>query len=364
MRMPALTPLPANIVLPAIAALSACLAAAGPAAAAGMAAGGPAAPAVVIKMGTSAPEGSSWHQIFKEMGEKWKQAPGGGVTLRIYPGGVLGDEPDLVRKMRVGQIQAAALTSVGLSDIDESVAALSVPMLYRSYAELDHVRERLRPVLERSLEKKDFLVLNWGDAGWVMFFSKEPFRTPDDLRRMKLFVWAGDNDAVELWKASGFHPIPLAATDILPGLQSGLINAFDTTPLLALASQWFGLAPHLLDLKWAPLVGATVLTRKAWEKVPAQARPLLLRAAAEAGERLKGEIRAANEQAIEAMKKRGLRIVPVTPEIEAAWRRAAEGAYPKIRGPIVPPKLFDEALRLRDEHRSSAGKPAGGGPGG
>jgi TRAP-type C4-dicarboxylate transport system substrate-binding protein len=340
--------------IPAFVALTA-FAAAGPAAA---------SPPVIIKMGTSAPEGSSWHQIFKEMGEKWKQVPGGGVTLRIYPGGVLGDEPDLVRKMRVGQIQAAALTSVGLSDIDESVAALSVPMMFRSYDELDLVRERLRPALEKRLAEKDFVVLNWGDAGWVMFFAKEPFRTPDDVRKMKLFVWAGDNDAVDLWKASGFHPIPLASTDILPGLQSGLINAFDTTPLLALASQWFGLAPHLLDLKWAPLVGATVVSRKAWDRVPAPARPVLLKAAAEAGERLKGEIRSANEQAIAAMRKRGLKIMPVTPEIEAAWRRAAEGAYPKIRGPIVPAKVFDEALRLLDEHRSAAGKPAGGGQGG
>lgn len=359
MRIPARTPVLADIALAAIASACGCLAAVGPAVA------GPAATSpVVLKMGTSAPEGSSWHQIFKEMGEKWKQAPGGGVTLRIYPGGVLGDEPDLVRKMRVGQIQAAALTSVGLSDIDESVAALSVPMMFRSYDELDHVRERLRPALERRLAEKDFVVLNWGDAGWVMFFAKEPFRTPDDVRKMKLFVWAGDNDAVELWKASGFHPIPLAATDILPGLQSGLINAFDTTPLLALASQWFGLAPHMLDLKWAPLVGATVVTRKAWDKVPAPARPVLLKAAAEAGERLKGEIRSANEQAIAAMQKRGLKIMPVTPETEAAWRRAAEGVYPKIRGPIVPAKVFDEALRLLDAHRSAAGRPAGGGQGG
>jgi len=324
--------------------------------AAGAAAPAAAAPELLIKMGTSAPEGSSWHQIIKEMGEKWKQAPGGGVTLRIYPGGVLGDEPDLVRKMRIGQIQAAALTAVGLSNIDPSVAALQIPMMFRSYEELDFVRERLRPMLEKRLEEKDFVVLNWGDAGWVMFFAKERFSSPDDLKRMKLFVWAGDNDAVEIWKASGFHPVPLATTDILPGLQSGLINAFDTTPLLALASQWFGLAPYMLDLKWAPLVGATVVTRKAWERVPAEARPFLLKTAAEAGERLRSDIRAANDQAIEAMKKRGLTIVPLTPQAEAAWRKVAEAAYPKIRGPIVPAGMFDEVQRLRDESRARAGK--------
>src|SRR5262249_26506035 len=162
-----------------------------------------------------------------------------------------------------------------------------IPMMFRSYDELDFVRDRLRPTLEKRIEEKGFVVLNWGDAGWVMFFARERFAGPDDLKKMKLFVWAGDNDAVDLWKASGFHPIPLATTDILPGLQSGLINSFDTTPLLALASQWFALAPYMLDLKWAPLVGATVVTRAAWERIPAQERPVLLEAAAAAGERLR-----------------------------------------------------------------------------
>lgn len=317
-------------------------------------------PEIIIKMGTSAPEGSSWHQIFKEMGEGWKQAPAGGVTLRIYPGGVLGDEPDLVRKMRVGQIQAAALTAVGLSDIDDSVAALQIPMMFRSYEELDFVRERLRPMLEKRLLEKDFVVLNWGDAGWVMFFGKEAFATPDELKRMKLFVWAGDNDAVELWKTAGFHPVPLPSTEILTGLQTGLINAFDTTPLLALSSQWFGLAPHMLDLRWAPLVGATVVTRKAWDRVPREARPSIQKAAAEAGERLKGDIRAANERAIGAMKDHGLEVLRVTPAIEAAWQRAAEETYPRIRGTIVPQAMFDEVKRLRNEYRASGGRTPGG----
>ena len=317
-------------------------------------------PEVVLKMGTTAPEGSSWHQIFKEMGEKWRQAPGGGVVLRIYPGGVLGDEPDLVRKMRVGQIQAAALTAAGLSDIDKSVAALQIPMMFRSYGELDYVRERLRPTLEKRLEEKGFVVLNWGDAGWVMFFAKEPFTTPDDLKKMKLFAWAGDNDAIEIWKAAGFQPVPLPSTEILTGLQTGLINAFDTTPLAALSSQWFALAPHMLDLKWAPLVGATVVTRKAWEKVPREARPALLKSAEEAGQRLRVDIRQANDKAIEAMKTRGLKVLPVTPAVEAAWQRAAESGYPRIRGTIVPAPVFDEVKRLRDEFRATGGKTAGG----
>lgn len=319
----------------------------------------------LVKLATAAPEGSTWHMILKEMGEKWSKAPGGGVNLRIYAGGVLGDEPDMVRKMRVGQIQAAALTAVGLAEIDNAVSALQIPMLVESYDELDNLREKMRPTLERRLQERGFVVLNWGDAGWVMFFAKEPFTRPDDLKGRKLFVWAGDAHAVDLWKAAGFHPVPLASTDILPGLQTGLINAFDTTPLLALSSQWFGLAPHMLDLKWAPLIGATVISKKSWDATPAASRDALMKSAAEAGDRLKGEIRGANDKAIEAMVKRGLTVRAVTPEVAAEWRKAAESAYPKIRGTLVPADMFDEAVRLTKEYRAGKGSAAGGGtPGG
>lgn len=310
-------------------------------------------PSVLVKLGTAAPEGSSWHRILREMGEKWAKSSGGAVQLRIYAGGVLGDEPDMVRKMRVGQIQAAALTAVGLADIDRSVSALQIPMMFDSYAELDSVREALRPELEKGLKKKGFVVLNWGDAGWVHFFGTEPISTPEDLKKRKLFVWAGDSSAVDLWKAAGFNPVPLAATDILPALQTGLIDAFDTTPLLALASQWFGLAPHMLELRWAPLVGATVILESTWKKIPKEMRPAIREAAEEAGSRLRSEIREANEEAIAAMVKHGLTLHPAGPEITAAWQRSADAVYPKIRGEIVPAPIFDEVVRLRDAYRAS-----------
>ncbi len=309
---------------------------------------------VLVKLGTAAPEGSAWHSILMEMGEEWRRSTGGAVTLRIYPGGVLGDEPDMVRKMRVGQIQAAALTAVGLSDIDEAVAALQIPMMVDSWEEVDHVREKLRPELERRLDEKGFVVVNWGDAGWVMFFAKQPFSTPEDLKGMKLFVWAGDSKSVDLWKASGFNPIPLAATDILPGLQTGLIEAFDTTPLLALASQWFGQAPHMLDLQWAPLIGATIVDKRTWRKIPKESRPAILAAAEKAGLRLRSEIRSANDTAIKVMSQHGLKIHAASPEVRAAWKRSAESAWPKIRGTIVPAPMFDEVQRLRDAYRQAA----------
>jgi TRAP-type C4-dicarboxylate transport system substrate-binding protein len=310
---------------------------------------------MVIKLGTLAPEGSPWDLIMRDMGEKWKQA---GVKLNIYPGGVLGDEPDFVSKMRIDQIQAGVLTVVGLAQIDKGVQALSIPMLYKSYEESDYVRKKMQPILEKRLLAKGFKVLNWGEAGWVRFFGKTPILTPDDLKKMKFFVWGDDTDTLNLWKSAGFSPVPLAATDILPNLQTGLINSFDTTPISALSFQWFALAPHMTNMRWAPLVGATIITTKAWNKIPMASRPAILKASAAAGVRFKDEIRAKEDEFTNEMVKKGLVIHDITPEQYAQWEKLFTDAYPQISGVVVPADMMQMAIKYRDEYRAKKGKAA------
>lgn len=311
-----------------------------------------AAQPVVVKMATLAPEGSSWHLILKEMGDKWKTLSGGKVELRLYPGSVAGDDADVVRKMRLGSLNAGLLTSVGLANVDRSVYALQVPMLYASYEEVDAVLAKMSPKLEANLEAKGFVVLNWADAGWVRFFTKTAVKTPDDLKALKLFAWAGDNEAIEIWKGAGFQPVPLPSTEISTALQTGLVTALPTTPQAAVILQWYNHAKFMTDVKWALLLGATVVNKATWEKIPADLRPQLLAAARDAGARLKDEIRKAGERDVEAMKKRGLVVIQVDAKTEALWRAAAEKAYPKIRGTIVPADAFDEARKLLAEYRS------------
>jgi TRAP-type C4-dicarboxylate transport system substrate-binding protein len=315
----------------------------------------PAAP-VTIKMATVAPEGSPWYEVLRQMGQDWDRASGGRVKLRLYPGGVLGDEASLVTKLRIGQVHAAALSAVGLYRIDRGVACLGVPMMFDSYEELDRVRDELAPRLEKAFEAQGFVVLNWGDAGWIRFFTKEPARTPDDIRRTKLFIAADDAETLELYKALGVKPVPLAETDILSSLQTGLITAFDAPPLLALLNQWFGVAQNMLDVRWAPLVGATVISRKAFQTLPEDVRPQLLEAGRAAGVRFRGDMRRLSEEAIPAMEKRGLKVIRPDEATLRIWRREAEGVWPRLRGAMVPADLFDEAKRLRDEARS--GKPS------
>ena len=306
----------------------------------------------VIKMGTLAPDGSPWYQVLQQMGERWRKISAGKVKLNVYPGGALGDEPDLVNKMRIGQIQAVALSGAGIADIEPGVSCLQIPMMFDSYEELDYVRDRMAPRLEKMIEARGFLVLNWGDAGWVHFFTRAPVTRLDDMRQMKLFTWAGSNDTLELWKTNGFRAVPLAATDILTGLQTGLIEAVPTTPLYALLNQSFGIAKYMNDVKWAPLIGATLISKKAWESLPESERAEMFQAARESGKGLRDGIRRMGDDAVATMQKRNLTIVHADAAVVAEWRRQAEGVYPRLRGQMVPAELFDEVRRLRDEFRA------------
>ena len=176
---------------------------------------------------------------------------------------------------------------------------------------------------------------------------------PDDLKALRLFVWSGQAAFTEVWKDAGYHPVELPATDILMGLQSGMINAFSTTPLAALSYQWFGLAKHMTDLKWAPLVGATVISIKKWQEIPDEVKPALLKSARETGARLQRETRNLDNNAIAVMQKHGLTVHPVPPDVVTQWEQTARAHYPTLTAKIVPAEMVAEVEKLRDEYRAS-----------
>lgn len=307
----------------------------------------------IIRLGTLVPKNSRWHEILLNMGEEWKKASGGKIELRIYPGGEQGDEPEMVQKVRIKKLQAVALSGAGLSGIDGAVSALQVPLMIGSWEELDYVRDRIGPRLEKGLAQRGFVVLNWGDAGSVHFFTKQPALHPDDIRRLRLCVLQGDNTTFELYKQNGFHPVALAATDILTGLQTGLIEAFQAPPLIALSNQWFGGAKNMLDISFAQLVGATLIDKSVWDKIPPPVQQEMLSSSRKAGVALREEIRKAEAGSVPMMQQFGLNVVHADPKTVAEWHKLAESIWPKFRGSLVPADLFDEVKRLRDEYRKT-----------
>lgn len=307
---------------------------------------------VKIKLGTLAPEGSPWHNSMKHMAQRIKEVSGGQVAVTIYPGGVAGDEGDMVRKMRVGQLTAATITNIGLGRISRTSLALQIPMTIESYEELDFVREHLGAKIAAAMEKEGFVILNWGDAGWVHFFSKTPATTPDDFRKLKMFVWSGDPEAEKAWKAAKFTTVPLSSTDVLSSLQTGLVECFGTAPLYALTAQWFQPAKYMLQLNWTPLNGATVISKKQWDEIDPAVQEKIRVAAEEEGAALRAEVRKLGDSSIKAMVDRGLKVTTPNAAVVDQWRKAADMAYPEIRGKLVPEEYFDEVLKLVKEYRS------------
>ena len=308
---------------------------------------------LTIRLGTLAPTGSSFHSAIVEMGQKWRNASGGKVKLTIYADGTQGGDADMVRLMRAGVLTAGLFTVVGLSEIDRAVGGLSyLPLTFRSWEEYDYVVENLAPRLEKLLLDKGFVVLFWGDAGWVRFFSRTAAVRPDDFKQFKMWTWAGNAFQVDLMKSLGYHPVPLETADILPGLRTNLINAFSMPPNQALLGQFYTAAPHMLALKWSVFSGALVVRKDTWEKIPADVRKQFREAAAVAGRKIRASDRKEDEESIAAMQKKGLTVHPITPQIEEEWRQLTQTIYPQIRGKMVPADIFDEVQRLVAEYRA------------
>ena len=312
--------------------------------------------AIRFKLGTLAPAGTSYHKSLQSMGEKWRKASDGAVQLMIFPGGTQGSEADMVGLMQTGNLDAGLLTAEGIAQIDPAALGLQImPMAFHNLDEVDFVGEKLRPILEARLLAKGYIVLFWSDSGWVRFFSKSAVLHPDDLRKLKLFAWAGNTDEYDLWKATGFSPVALEASGIPQGLLSGTISAVPTVPIFALAGQLDGQAKHMLELNWGPLVGAAVVHKKTWDRVPAAARAAMLKIADETGRQVKAAGRAESDAAVAAMVKRGLIVQKVSPEVEAEWREVIVKVQDRIRGKIVPADMFDEAQRWLKEYRATGG---------
>ncbi|MFT3829979.1 MAG: TRAP transporter substrate-binding protein DctP [Opitutaceae bacterium] len=314
---------------------------------------GSVAAAPKLKLGTLVPVGTSYHKTLMVMAETWRKESAGAADLNIFAGGKLGGEAEMVGLMQTNNLQAALLTGVGLAEIEPGVTGLqNIPMGFRTLAEVDYVGEHLRPLLEERLARKGFVVLFWVDSGWVRFFAKQPIERPDDLRKLKLFSWSGNPAQVELYQSAGFDAKALETADIVTGLQTGLIDAVPLPPFFAMAAQVDTRAPHMLELNWAPLIGALVVRKETWEKIPEATRAKLLESARIAGAEIKATGRREMDESVAAMEKRGLKVQKLTPEVEAEWRAISEQVYPKIRGKLVPADIFDEALRLLAECRA------------
>jgi TRAP-type C4-dicarboxylate transport system substrate-binding protein len=274
---------------------------------------------ITIKLASVAPEQSPWGNALNQLAVEWSRISNGQVRLTVYHNAIAGEESDVLRKMRIGQLQAGVFTSAGMKQIVPEVFSISVPFMIRSEEQLDYVMERLKPDLESLFEDKRMHVLSWSRAGWVHFFSKEQVTYPDDLKSQRLASDPNDLELQQAFKIMGYNPIPMPQPELLTSLNSGLVDAFYTSPLIAGGYQWFALAPHMLDLKVAPFLGAIIISDTTWRRIPDGMKDQLVAAAQRVAAQIDDDVRRLEAQAVESMQQYGLQVTEVTPQIEKAW---------------------------------------------
>ncbi len=313
---------------------------------------------VTIKLGTLAPPGSAWHEALKEMAQQWEEASRGEVKLRIYAGGTQGDEGDMIRKLAIGQLQAAAISNVGMHDVVPEPQTFSAPMLFKDETEMECAFGRVKDELEAALRKRGLVPLQWSRVGTAVFFCNAAFKTPGEMARAKMFAWEGDPATVKAWRAAGFHPVVLSSTDLLPGLTTGMIDCASNVPLYMLTTRAFEKARYMVDLPLGFVVGATVVRKEAWDRIAPDLQARLLEISRKLGAKIDAEIRRLNADAVDAMKKQGLEVVSVSPE---EWRPILERSWSVIRGEVVSAEFFDEVKAARDACRSDVASAPGKG---
>ena len=299
-----------------------------------------AAPALTIKLGTVAPANSSWDLVLRRLAADWSRISDGEVELKIFAGGIAGDEPDMIRKMRIGQLHAATLTAGSMNAIYPGSLALATPMLIRTNEEMLAVLAAVTPFLEQQLERRGFVALMWAPIGWVKFFAREPLRGIDDLRRQAL--WIGDAGATEIraWQQAGFEVVALPVTEVTTALQSGMVDAYLASPLAAASFQWFGLTPHMNDLSLAPLYGSLVISKRVWERVPEAVRPRLRAVAQAAAERLSASAHEQDDLAVHVMRAHGLQVYEATAALEREFQQIAGREFQSLIGDVIDPEAY------------------------
>lgn len=311
-----------------------------------------------VKMGTLAPENSPWHEAMLALGQDWGDLSNQKLKIKLYAGGILGDESDMVRKMRIGQLHAAALTIEGLMYIVPEMDVLRMPMLIQNDAELNHVRDELSEYFEGLLEDRGFKLLAWSDAGWAYLFTSAQTIFPEDLNKtnQKIFIWAGGSGK-KGWMDAGFNAVEVAAPDIFMSLQTGLITTLTTTPVIALSYQWFPMVPFTTDMKAGPLPGAIIISKKKWDKLPKDLQPQLVASAEQRGSKLSKDIVSLEIEALKVMQEHGLTVTHAPEEARLEWEALVQKyMYPEILEAEVPEDLYLQVVRILADFRAEQKK--------
>lgn len=299
-----------------------------------------------IKFGTVAPEGSTWMNVMREFDTAVRKESSGRVGFKFFAGGVQGDEKAVLRKIRFGQLSSGGFSGVGMGEIAPLVRILDTPFLVRNYAEMDYVYQKFSGDFEKAFEEGGYVLLGWAEVGFVHVFTNTLVQKPEDLKSVKMWAWEGDPIAEVAFSELGITPIPLPLENVLTSLQTGLVDAFYTSPYAAVTLQWYTKVKYMIDVPLADAAGAVLLSKKYYDTMPKDLQEILVRNGRLFMAKLTKLSRKDNQDAIEQFKKRGVQILKVAPnDLQTYINMGA-----RVRQKLVGRTMFTDEFVQRIEN--------------
>jgi TRAP-type C4-dicarboxylate transport system substrate-binding protein len=306
---------------------------------------------LVIKIATLAPDGSSWAKAFASLNQEVQKKTENKVQFKIYAGGVLGDETDMLRKMKIGQIQGVALSSAGLSSIFKEIDVVQVPFLFQKYEEVDYIFNKMDGFFRKGFEESGYTLLGWSDAGFLYLMSTLPITSVGDLKKAKVWILEDSNLAKAIFEEAGVKGIPLSVPDVLVGLQTGLVDVVYIPPSAAISLQWFTKIKYVTDLPLLYLAGAILVRKEIFGQIPASFQPVVMETARLHLGRLKTTTRNENRDALQVMTRQGIKIVTPAKEHLEEFKKLSARAMTHPGKQSFSKKNLDEVSSHLEAYR-------------
>ncbi len=309
-----------------------------------------------IKFATIAPEGSTWMNVMKEYDAAIRKESGGRLGFKIYAGGVQGDEKTVLRKIRVNQLQSGGFTGVGMGEIAPKVRILDSPFLVRDEGEIDMLYKEFGNEFERAFEDGGYVLLGWAEVGFVHVFTSTPIRKSEDLRGIKMWTWEGDPIAETAFRTLGINPIPLSFTDVMTSLQTGLIDAFYTTPYAAIALQWYTRVKYMVDVPLADAAGSVLVSKRFYDQLPKDLQEILLRNGRLYISKLTQMSRKDNKDAVVELKKRGITVLTANERDLQEYIEVGNRSRRALVGKLYSEEFLDRVEKAIADYRKAHSK--------